>query len=40
MGVGDQHHIPAALSPVATVQEAGWASEPLWKGAENLAPTD
>jgi hypothetical protein len=25
--------------PVPTVQEAGWASGPVWKGAENLAPT-
>ena len=24
--------------PVPTVQEAGWASEPVWTGAENLAP--
>jgi hypothetical protein len=25
--------------PVPTVQEAGWAPEPVWTGAENLAPT-
>ena len=25
--------------PVPIVQEAGWASEPVWIGAENLAPT-
>jgi hypothetical protein len=25
--------------PVHIVQEAGWAPGPLWKGAENLAPT-
>ena len=25
--------------PVPIVQEAGWASEPVWTGAENLAPT-
>ena len=24
--------------PVPTVQEAGWAPEPVWTGAENLAP--
>jgi hypothetical protein len=43
MGVGGQHHAPAAFTPgkdpVPTVQEAGWASEPVWIGAENLAPT-
>ena len=25
--------------PVLIVQEAGWASEPVWTGVENLAPT-
>jgi hypothetical protein len=25
--------------PVPIVQEAGWAPEPVWAGAENLAPT-
>ena len=43
MGVGGQHHAPAALplgeNQVAIVQEAGWAPEPVWKSAENLAPT-
>jgi hypothetical protein len=33
---------PAAFSsgkdPVPIVQEAGWAPEPVWIGAENLAP--
>jgi hypothetical protein len=24
--------------PVPTVQEAGWAPGPVWKGAENLSP--
>ena len=24
---------------VPIVQEAGWASEPVWAGAENLVPT-
>ena len=43
MGVGGQHHAPAVLllgkDPVPIVQEAGWAPEPVWTGAENLAPT-
>ena len=43
MGVGGQHHAPAAFTPgkdpVPIVQEAGWASEPVWIGAENLALT-
>jgi hypothetical protein len=34
-GVSGQHHAPAALyprerTPVPIVQEAGWASEPVW----------
>jgi len=37
-----QHHAPAAFTPrkdpVPIVQEAGWASEPVWIGVENLAP--
>jgi hypothetical protein len=28
-----------AKDPVSVVQEAGWASGPVWKGAENLRPT-
>ena len=36
-----QHHVPAAFPPgkdsIPTVQEAGWAPEPVWIGAENLA---
>ena len=43
MGVGDQRHAPAALTPwkdpVPIVQEAGWAPGPVWTSAENLAPT-
>ena len=43
MGVGGQHHAPAALpsgkDPVAIVQEAGWAPGPVWTGAESLALT-
>ena len=42
MGVGDQHHAPAALppgkTPVPIVQEAGWAPALVWAGAENVAP--
>jgi hypothetical protein len=35
MGVSGQHHAPDALcagerTPVPTVQEAGWAPEPVW----------
>ena len=43
MGVGGQRHAPAAFPPwrdtVPILQEAGWTSEPVWIGAENLAPT-
>jgi hypothetical protein len=43
MGVGGQHHAPAAFTPgkdpVPIVEEPGWASEPVWIGAENLAST-
>jgi hypothetical protein len=39
-----QHHAPAAFTPgidlVTFVQEAGWAPEPVWIGAENLAPPE
>ena len=42
MEVGGQHHTPAVFTavkdPVPIVQEAGWASELVWIGAENLAP--
>ena len=41
-GVCGQRHAPAAFTPkndpVPIVQEAGWAPEPVWTGAENLAP--
>jgi hypothetical protein len=41
-GVSGQHHAPAAFTPgkepVPIVQEAGWAPEPVWIGAEKLAP--
>jgi hypothetical protein len=40
-GVGGQRHASAAFTPgkdpVPIVQEAGWASELVWIGAENLA---
>jgi hypothetical protein len=36
-----QHHALAAFTPgkepVPIVEEAGWAPEPVWIGAENLA---
>jgi hypothetical protein len=39
--VDDQFHAPADLSPgkdpAPTVQEAGWATQPVWTGTENLA---
>ena len=38
-----QHHASAVFTPgkdpVPVVQEAGWAPEPVWIGAENLAPS-
>jgi hypothetical protein len=30
---------PRERTPVPIVQVAGWAFEPVWTGAENLAPT-
>ena len=43
MGVVGKPHAPAVSTPgkdpVPIVQEAGWASGPVWTGAENLAPT-
>jgi len=42
MGVGGQPHATTASTPgkdpVPIVQEARWAPEPVWTGAENLAP--
>jgi hypothetical protein len=32
-------HFTPGKDPVPIVQEAGWAPEPVWIGAENLAPT-
>jgi len=37
MGVRGQHHALAAAYPRER-KEAGWASGPVWTGAENLAP--
>jgi len=42
-GVSGLRHAPAAFSPwkdpVPIVQEAGWATGPDWRNAENFAPT-
>jgi thiaminase len=44
MEMGCQCHALAVLTPgndpVPTVQKAGWALEPVWMGAENLAPKE
>ena len=43
IGVGGQRHAPATLpsekDPVPILQEAGWASGPVWTGAKNLTST-
>jgi hypothetical protein len=42
MGVGGQPRrncFTPGKDPVPLVLEAGWASEPVWTGVENLAPT-
>ena len=31
-------YLTPGKEPVPIVQEAGWASGPVWTGAENLAP--
>ena len=42
-GVGGQRHAQTALLPGKTrfllYRRLGWAPEPVWTGAENLAPT-
>ena len=42
-GVRGQRHAHTVFTPgkdqVPIAQEAGWASGPVWTGAENLAPT-
>ena len=32
-------HFTPGKDPVHIVEEAGWAPEPVWTGAENVAPT-
>jgi len=32
-------HLTPGKDPVPIVQVSGWASGPVWTGAENLAPT-
>ena len=32
-------HLTLGKDPIPIVKEAGWASGPVWTGAENLAPT-
>jgi hypothetical protein len=36
---GQDHALPRPKDPVPIVEEAGWTSEPVWTGEENLAPT-
>jgi hypothetical protein len=44
MGVGGQRHPPGHFTPGTdpepNVYEAGWATGPVWRGAENLSPTE
>jgi hypothetical protein len=35
----DGQSLTRGKDPVPIVQEAGWASGPVWTGSENLAPT-
>jgi len=41
--VRGQRHVPTASylgkDPIPIVEEATWASGPVWTGAEHLAPT-
>jgi hypothetical protein len=41
-GVVGQHNAPAVFTPekesVPVLDEAGWASGPIWTGQKNLAP--
>jgi len=39
VSVTSRPHLTPGKDPVPLVQEAGWASGPVWTGAENLAPT-
>ena len=36
---GPGRSLPSGKDPVPVVKEAGWATEPVWTGAGNLAPT-
>jgi len=38
VSVTPRPHLTPGKDPVPIVQEAGWASGPIWTGAENLAP--
>jgi len=33
-----RQHLTPGKDPIPIVQEAGWASGPVWTGVENLAP--
>jgi len=35
-----RQHLTSGKDPVPILQEAGWASGPIWTGAENLAPPE
>ena len=39
LSVTARAHLTPGKDPVPIVQEAGWASGPVWTGAEKLAPT-
>ena len=39
VSVTPRSHLTSGKDPVPILQEAGWASVPVWTGAENLAPT-
>jgi hypothetical protein len=39
VSVTSRPHFTPGKDPVSIVQEAGWASGPVWTGAENLTPT-
>jgi len=39
VSVTPRQHLTPGKDPVPIVQEAGWASGPVWTCAENLAPT-
>ena len=38
VSVTPRQHLTPGKDPVPIVQEAGWASGPVWTGAENIAP--